>query len=120
KMHGILAMVESVPFQLPDAMLGADAAAILHDFLEDGISDSAFPFSCPALVGPDRARHVVMKVSVAKVAEDEQAAILGHFADVAFGRIEECRNTLDRERNIVLEMGAVGSLGLRNFFAQPP
>ncbi len=106
--------------QLPDAMLGAEAAAeFMHQLMDRALH----------LMGPgqeSRGRHqwilveIEMQVAVPDVSVGNQAA-LGHVAgDPGGGLLHEPRQRGYRHRNIMLEACTIEALGARNVLAQEP
>src|SRR5690606_23569594 len=109
-------MMEGMALELADAVLGADAAAVLSHFRKNRVGHRPFPLGRPAPVGACRTRHVVMQVAVAKMAEYEKPAVGRHRAQPLLSGFKELRNALDRQRNVVFEVGTVGSLCLGDLF----
>src|SRR5690606_6178807 len=113
-MHRVLMMVEGMAFELPDAMLGADASTVFGDLAEYGIGDPPLPILRPGEVGPVGTRDVVMQIAVAKEAEHKQTAVRRSGTQAPFGRREEGRNLLNRQGDVVLQMRAIGTLRFGN------
>ena len=117
---GVLQSGEKVALEPAHAVLGGIRAAEARD---DGVHDLVHRL--PAIeeglaVGADRLRHVEMDVAVAEMAEGDDARAGREGFDRGRRLLDQGGHEADRDRDVVLDRGALLALRLGQALAQTP
>src|SRR5687768_2998247 len=110
----VLVSFELAHLGLADAVLGADAAAMLRDEVVHGAADLGRARRERAAVAAGRLAQVVVQVAVGEMAVGYQARTRREALEQRAASLDETRQACRLDRDVVLEARALAALGLWN------
>src|SRR5471032_1555923 len=111
---------EILALELSNAVFGTDAAAITRYFVQHLRRQSLSVKLEKIARRARRAREIVVKIAIAEMTEHDQPHARVMPVDALSRRGKKRGNGSNRQRDIMLHMRTIGTLGFRDFLAKPP